>query len=178
MLFRSVSQSRYLHHNTGNWLTSFNTNIDKSHKYSLEVQQFWQATPQLSLNANYAYTRSIIDRENQGNGAFDGKELPGVPHHNLALSGTYAFTQRSELTLSQNWRSDSYAIGDFANNRSQRQAAYNLTNLTYRYRLQGWELFATVQNLFDHKNGIWTRDNGIYPINFSRSALVGFKATF
>jgi len=155
-----------------------NTNIDKSHKYGLEVQQFWQATPQLSLNANYAYTRSIIDSENQGNGAFDGKELPGVPHHSVALSGTYAFTERSELTISQNWRSSSYAIGDFANNRSQRQAAYNLTNLTYRYRLQGWELFATVQNLFDHKNGIWTRDNNIYPINFSRSVLVGFKASF
>ncbi len=177
-VFRSNLDNEIYYYNTGNWLTSFNTNIDKSHKYGLEVQQFWQATPQLSLNANYAYTRSIIDRENQGNGAFDGKELPGVPHHNLALSGTYAFTQRSELTLSQNWRSSSYAIGDFANKRSQRQAAYKLTNLTYRYLLQGWEVFATVQNLFDHKNGIWTKDDSIYPINFSRSALVGFKATF
>jgi len=39
-------------------------------------------------------------------------------------------------------------------------------------------VFATVQNLFDRKNGIWTANDSIYPMNFSRSALVGFKAKF
>jgi iron complex outermembrane receptor protein len=177
-VFRANLDNEIYYYNTGNWLTSFNTNIDKSHKYGVEVQQFWQATRQLSLNANYAYTRAFIDNENQGGGAFNGRELPGVPHHNLILSGSYALTERSELSLSQNWRSSSYAIGDFANNRSQRQSAYSLTNLAYRYRLNGWEMFATVQNLFDRKNGIWTANDSIYPMNFSRSALVGFKAKF
>lgn len=160
-----------------NPLTWANTNIDKSHKYGLEVQEFWKATQALSFNANYAYVRAIIDSTAQGGGAFDGRELPGVPHHSLGLSGTYRFSGNSDVTLSQNWKSSSYAIGDFANNGSQRQAAYNVTNLAYRYRTSHVEYFATVQNLLNHHNGIWVGDDNIYPVDFARTILVGIKAS-
>lgn len=155
-----------------------NTNIDQSHKYGLEIQQYWKASSQLALNANYSYIRAYIDREGQNSGAYNGKELPGVPHHNLNLSGTYAFTDRAELTVSQVWRSSSYAIGDFANDQTQRQAAFNSTNAAFRYRQGTMEYFAAVQNLLNHRNGLWTANDSIYPVNFTRTATIGLKAKF
>lgn len=155
-----------------------NTNIDKSHKHGLEVHQFWQPNPAWSFNANYAWTRAIIDRENGGAGAFDGKEIPGVPRHSVNLAATYAINSATALTLTHTWRSKSYAIGDFDNNNAQRTAAFETTGLSLRHRRNAVEYFAAINNLFERKNGIWTGDNTIYPTNYQRTLLVGAKASY
>ena len=155
-----------------------NTNIDQSHKYGLELQQYWKATADLALNAQYTWTRAKIDREDSATGAYDGKEMPGVPRHALNLSATYAFDNRTDATLSHAWRGRAYAISDFDNNNLQRQEATQTTNLSLRHRHESMEVFATVSNLFNRKNGVWAGDNTIYPVNYSRSVVVGVKTRF
>lgn len=159
-------------------ITFTNTNIDTSHKYGLELQNAWQATDKLSLTANYSHIRAIIDQENAGGGAYDGKELPGVPRHAVQLGLGYKLDDRSSIHASHAWRSATWAANDFDNNNAQKQQAYASTNVSYRYQRKEFALFAAVENLFGKRNGIWTADNSIYPANFARSLKVGVDAKF
>ncbi len=158
-------------------LTFTNTNIDQSHKYGLELQDNWRVRPDLSLSANYTYTRAIVDQENKGGGAYNGKDLPGVPRHGIILGLGYDLTEKSALNLTHTWRSTAYAAEDFANSFAQKQAAYLSTDLAYRYRHKAYEWSASIDNLFEHKNGLWIRDNTIYPVSFTRNFRLGFKAS-
>lgn len=163
---------------SGNFLTSFNTNIDKSHKYGVEVQDTWTISPRLSALLNYTWTRAVIDREDSGAGAFDGKDLPGVPRHNVVAGLHVNVSERGHLHLSHTWRSKAWAADDFDNNNAQKQREYRSTDLAYRHRLRDLELYAAVTNLFDYENGVWIGDDEIYPVNFERTWKVGAKVSF
>ena len=158
--------------------TYSNTNIDKSHKYGLELQDSYRFSDRLMASLNYTYTRAIVDSENEGGGAYNGKDLPGVPRHGVNLGLAYGLSDKSSLNLTHTWRGTAYAAEDFANNFSQRQTSYQSTDVAYRYKLQGIEWFAAVGNLFERKNGLWIRDNVTYPVNFTRNWRLGFKASF
>jgi len=177
-LFHAKLDNEIYYYSTGSWLTSYNTNIDKSHKYGVELQDTWKATDTLSLSAKYAYTRAIIDREQDGGGAYNGKELPGVSKHTVNLAATYRFGERSTINLNQAWRSSAWAAEDFDNNNAQKQRAYASTDVAYRYRYQQFDFFASIENLFARKNGIWIKDDAIYPVNFSRAWRIGVQAHF
>lgn len=164
------------YYSTGNWLTSYNTNIDKSHKYGLEVQDRYRFSDRLRGSLNYAWTRAVIDSENEGSGAYDGKDLPGVPEHSVVLGLDYALAPHSLLTLGHSWRSATWAAEDFANSFSQKQAAYHSTDIGYSHKLERMELFVRVDNVFDHANGLWISDDNIYPVNFTRTWRVGIRA--
>ncbi len=175
VLFYADLENEIYYYSTGNWLTSYNTNIDASHKYGLELQDTWRATERLTLSANYAFTRAIIDRENDGGGAYDGKALPGVPRHSLNLGLGYRIDERSILQIGHVWRASTWAADDFDNNNAQKQRAYASTHLSYRHRRGDMTFFAAVENLFERSNGIWVRDDRIYPVNFSRNWMVGVE---
>lgn len=155
-----------------------NTNLSRTHKYGLELQDQWQLNDGLSLSAMYTYTRALIDQAGHGNSALDGKELPGVPRHGVTLGMSYRFAPNYSFNLNHVWRSQSYNLEDFTNSASQRQASYQKTNLSVRYQQKDWEGFVGVENLLKHKNGLWVRDNDIYPVDFARTVKVGLKKTF
>jgi iron complex outermembrane receptor protein len=158
--------------------TFINTNLDKTHKYGLEVQDRWQIAPMLSASVNYTYTRALIDREDSGGGGFDGKELPGVPRHGVNLGLNWRITPASSLNLTHVWRASTWAAEDFDNNNLQKQQAYQSTGIAYQHRHKNLEWFAAVDNVFEKPNGIWLRDDVIYPVNFTRSWRLGMKADF
>lgn len=176
-VFRANLANEIYYHPTGPW-SGDNTNIDKSHKYGLEIQQYWQPAAAWSLDASYVWTRALIDREDSGAGAYDGKTMPGVPRHAVNLAMRHAIDAATELTLTHAWRSSSYAISDFDNDNAQRQRAFSVTNLGLRYRRGTVDYFATINNLFARKNGMWTADDTIYPVNYARSMAVGARVKF
>ncbi len=155
-----------------------NTNIDKSHKYGLEAQDQWQISDKLSSSLVYTYTRAIMDRATQGGGAFDGKDLPGVPKHGVTANLNYAPLANTHLNLSQTWRSPTFAINDFANNFTQRQNSYLSTDITLSYQYKNMQWFAAVNNLLEHRNALFVSDDSIYATDFSRQFHVGMKADF
>jgi iron complex outermembrane receptor protein len=164
---------------TGSFLTSFNTNIDESHKYGVELQGDWQAAEAVTSGFNYAYTRAVIDRENEGGGAFDGKDLPGVSRHSLSATASWRASPRTTLSATHSWRSSAWAASDFANAGAQRQRAWISTQLSARYRLRDdLDLQLAVDNLFERKNGLWVADDVVYPVEFARTWRIGAKAAF
>jgi len=161
-----------------NPITFTNTNLDKTHKYGLELQDTWRATETLSARLGYTWTRALIDRENDGGGAYDGKALPGVPRHGVVLGLNWRPASAWNVNLLHTWRSGAYALEDFDNDNLQRQRAYQSTDLAVAYRTGVWEWSAGVDNLLAHANGLWVRDDVIYPVNFTRNWRIGLKASF
>lgn len=155
-----------------------NTNLDDSHKYGLEVQNYFQFNDQLATSLIYNYTRAKIDHENDGAGAFNGKDLPGVPKHTVVANINYKFLAHAMLNLNHSWRSQAYAFNDFENNFKQRQESYQSTNLALSYQYKNVLVFASINNLFEHENSIQVADDAIYPVDFVRTWRVGMKADF
>lgn len=160
------------------YVASKNTNIDKSHKYGLDLYEQWIINPRWNALINYNYVRAIIDEELQNGENYAGKTLPGVSNHNLKLALTYQPNPSTALTLTQLYRSKAYALNDFNNDFSQRQEAYKSTNIALTYTQKEYELFAKINNLFNQSNGIWIRDHAIYPVDFTTTAIVGVKFIF
>ena len=162
-------------------VTWANTNIDKSHKYGLEVQDRFALTPGIAASVNYTWTRARIDRENEGAGAYNGNDLPGVPRHAVVLGLDVRVADQGLLHLSHNWRSTAWAEGDFANANPLRQRIFQSTDVNYRHRFaKNVEGYVGVSNLFDRKNGIWISgfSTSVYPVNFERTWKLGAKIQF
>ena len=160
------------------YIHSANTNIDKSHKYGLDLYDKWIINSTWNLAFNYNYVKAVIDEEQQNGEDYAGNELPGVPNHSVKVAFSFLPDEYSNITLSQIYRSEAYAADDFNNNFTQKQDAFYSTNLSGTYARDNYEVFAKINNLFNQKNGLWVQDDTIYPVNFTTSAIVGLKLKY
>ena len=159
-------------------INSKNTNIDRSHKYGLDVYDKFLISQHFNLTVNYNYVQAIIDEEKQNGDDYSGNSLPGVSEHNMKLTFSYLPSKHSNISITEVYRSEAYAANDFNNNFSQKQDAYNATDISATYAKDNWEIFAKINNLFDQSNGLWIQDDSIYPVNFARTAIAGFKLKY
>ncbi|MDQ7067691.1 MAG: TonB-dependent receptor [Sulfurimonas sp.] len=161
-----------------NWTGARNTNIDKSHKYGVDLYDKYIFNSDFNVAFNYNYVQAIIDDEIENGENYAGNKLPGVSDHNVKATINYLPNEYATISLTQVYRSESYAANDFNNNFSQKQDAYYSTDIAATYAKDNWEIFAKINNLFDQSNGLWIKDDSIYPINFTRTALAGFKLKY
>jgi iron complex outermembrane recepter protein len=156
----------------------FNRNLDKSHKYGIEIQDFFKLNRQLNASIIYNYTRAIVDRENDDGNVIRNKELPGAPKHTVVANLNYQFLNAMNVNLNHTWRAKAYAFDDFQNNFNQRQDSYNSTNIAVNYQYKNLNFFTAVNNIFAQENAIQVQDDAIYPIDFVRTWRVGMRADF
>jgi len=162
---------------------AFGTNmtIDKSTKYGIEIQNKHSFSKTLSAFINYTYTRAIIDEELEDLNCHDnckGNDMPGVAAHNMTFALHYTPTQKSKMILTQNYRSESFAFEDFANDDNQKQKAYLTTDLAFHYNYKSVQFIAKVDNLFERSHATWLRDNVITPFNYTRNWSIGANIAF
>ena len=155
-----------------------NTNLDESHKYGLEVQDYYKFNDALNASLIYNYTRAKIDKEDDGAGTLNGNDLPGVPKHTIVANLNYKFLQHASFNLNHTWRSKAYDYNDLGNNFKQKQDSYNSTNIAFNYQYKNLNFFTSVTNLFEQENSIQVADDAIYPVDFVRTWRVGMKADF
>ncbi len=156
-----------------------NSNLDKTHKYGVEVQDYFKFNNQLSASIIYNYTRAIIDKENALGGlVIKNKDLPGAPKHTVVANVNYLFLDHASLNLNHTWRSKAYVYNDFLNNASQKQDNYQSTNIAFNYQYKNLSFFTAVNNIFEHENSIQTAIDAIYPVDFVRTWRVGMRADF
>jgi iron complex outermembrane receptor protein len=156
-----------------------NLNLDKSHKYGLELQNKYNVNSKLSTNINYAYTVAKIDSEDRGSGAFNGKTLPMTSKHNISASAIYYLNDKVNITLTQKFRSKGFAADDFSNTFTQKQMAYNSTDFNFSYTTdKELELKFDVENLFDRSYGTIIQDDAIYPASYTRNIKLSFSRKF
>ncbi len=169
--------------------TYSNTNLDSSYKYGLELNDKYYFNNKLSANINYSYTKAMIDYEPAA-----GDELPQVSEHTVSLGVNYNPTSKSRIAVGHVYRSEMLAEEDFPNNFTQKNKAYNSTNLSYTYSyktdsgkgLFNWwqsgprqaDISLKVDNLFEESNGAWLKNDAIYPYQFTRNWRIGTKLLF
>ena len=105
--YADLKDEIYLYQNLATFLFR-NTNLDKTHKYGLEVQDVYSLNESTVASVIYNYTVAKIDRENEEAGAYNGKNLPGVPKHTIVASLNYKFLQHATLNLNHTWRAKAY----------------------------------------------------------------------
>ena len=174
-LFRSNVTDEMYYYSTG----FKNTNIDKSHKQGLELQNKYQFNPKLLTNINYAYTKAIIDEENEASGSYNGKDLPMVSKHNITLSASYNIDNKSKISLTHKYRSKAFSEEDFANEKLQKQKEFKSTDISYLYKHnKDLDFTFDIENLFKNSYGTWLRDDIIYPSSFTRNIKAGLTYHF
>jgi len=165
-----------------NPVTFKNTNIDKSFKYGLELQDKYIFNNQLSAKLNYAYTGTFIDYE-----PTTAETLPGVSPHNITIGLEYTPVSNSRALLTQSYRSESLHLEDFADDGQMKGSAFTSTDISYahNYKTEATnalfkqaEFSLRIENLFKQSNGLWLRDDVIYPIKFTRNVIAGAKFNF
>jgi iron complex outermembrane recepter protein len=161
---------------------SINTNIDKSTKYGIEIQNKHILNKSLSAVINYAYTRAIVDEELRSDLCYvdncKGNDVPGVSAHNVTFNLHYNHTKNSKFILMQKYRSETFALNDWRNIFTQKQKAYYTTDIAYQYRYKNIDFTARVDNLFERSHGIWISNNNITPYNYTRNWTLGAKIAF
>ena len=160
------------------FVNSKNTNIDQSHKYGVDVYDKYIVNNMFNVALNYSYVQAIIDEELENGENYAGNELPGVSNHNAKATFNYLPNSYTTITLTQIYRSEAYAAEDFNNNFSQKQEAYYSTDISATLAKDNWEVFAKINNLFNQSNGLWIHDDAIYPVNYTTTAMVGFKLKY
>jgi iron complex outermembrane receptor protein len=176
-LFRTDLTDEIYYYKTGAW-SGKNTNIDASHKYGIELFDKYLINKNLFTSLNYSYIVAKINTENEANGAYNNKNLPGVSKHNATINIGTNFGHFASL-LSHTYRSEAYAGEDLANTFTQKQETYNSTDVSLEYKAtKNIEIFGKIQNLFDNKNGLWIKDDLIYPVNYYRNYYAGVKVNF
>jgi len=160
------------------YLASANTNIDRSHKFGIDLYEQWKITERFALSLNYNYVQAVIDKEVQNGADFGGNDLPGVAPHTLKAALTLMPTDALTFTLSHTYRSRAYAMNDFGNDFAQKQRAFNSTDALLTYDTASYTLFAKINNMFDNPNALWVADDAVYPVNFTTTALAGATLKF
>lgn len=160
------------------YIASKNTNIDRSHKYGIDLYDHFRINERLALALNYNYVQAVIDEEKQNGEDFGGNNLPGVSNHNVKAALELTPSNTTTVTLSHTYRSDAYALNDLGNNFTQKQQAYNSTDVSLTYEREAYTLFARINNLFNRANGLWVQDDAIYPVNFTTTAVAGATLKF
>jgi len=155
-----------------------NTNIDRSHKYGLDLYDMWKLSDKVSFLVNYNYVQAIIDDEKAGGQDYSGNTLPGVSEHNLKAALTFMPAEALTCTLSHTYRSSAYALNDIGNDFAQKQQPYNSTDVSVSYAQDSYTLFARINNMFNNPNGLWVQDDAIYPYNFTTTAIAGATLKF
>ena len=177
-----------------------NTNLDKTHKYGLELQNNFVANNNLSMSINYAWTRAIIkgagtSHSKLGCGKCDGNFLPGVAEHNLTLGFNFNPSQKSTIVLSQSFRSEAYNEEDMENDDfGHMQRPFTSTDISYVYKYKASsgngllnlgqygprevELIAKIENVFEQSNGVHLKLDAIYPDLYTRNWNLGAKLKF
>ncbi len=170
-------------------MTYKNTNLDSSYKYGLELHDKYSFNNDLSATINYAYTKAMIDFERAA-----GDEVPQVSEHTVSLGVNYNPTSKSRIVVGHVYRSEMLAEEDFANSFSQKNKAYNSTNLSYTYThktdsgkgLFNWwpngphqaDIYLKADNLFEESHGSWLRNDVVYANQFTRNWRIGTKLLF
>lgn len=157
-----------------------NTNYSKTHKYGVEVQDRERLSSSVEGWFNYSYTVAVIDKDSTsiGTGTLNGTFLPGVSKNVVSAGVRWRFAPDTSVSLTQTWRDRAYALNDVTNTESQQQQIYKSTDLmlshVFNSKLQG---YVSVKNLLNQANGAWVDVDQIYPYNFSRSWVIGLKAS-
>ncbi len=157
-----------------------NENIDRTNKYGYEVFLMRKLNDKFNIKFNYSYTIAKILNDIDSLNFPSNKLLPGVPKNSINFAINYDY-ENLNASLNHVWRDRSFILNDFNNNANMMSPSYESTNVFVKYNFKNitqfssMSIFASINNIFNQKNGISTHSNVIYPANFRRTWFIGME---
>jgi len=122
--------------------TGANVNFDATLHQGLELQTEHSLSPSVSVQLNAAVRQARFTE-----GAYNGRDLPLVPHQTVALRAQWNVMPGHSLNGGVNWVASQSP--DF--NNACHMPSYTVADLRYAYQWSQAELSLGVNNLFDSK---------------------------
>ena len=141
----------------GGVLLPLNINADEQiERKGGELELRWFALPTLQLNSNVGYTRAQFkDSKN---------DLPLVPRWTAAVTSLWQPLPDWTVTVTANFVDDErYDGNDFTNSEDQLDS-YGVVDAKVSYDMQGLQLFAGVNNLFNKVYATSVYSRNFYPL--------------
>lgn len=135
-----------------------NTNLPPSRRQGVELDGKWHALQQLSLNANYIYIDArflsgVLPGSvfTQTNVNIAGKRVPLVASQKANLGASWAVSDQTRMNAALIYVGSQFMENDEANTLSMKIPAYSLVDVKLVHEMKGWQVNASVNNLFDRK---------------------------
>lgn len=135
-----------------------NTNLPPSQRQGVELDGMLQALPQLALNANYTYTDARFLSGVWPGSMFTltsvniaGKRVPLVANQKANLGASWAVSEQTRLNARVTYVGSQFMENDEANTLGMKIPAYSLVDFKLVHEMKGWQVSASVNNLFDRK---------------------------
>jgi len=123
-----------------------NTNLPLSRRQGLELEGKWQALPKLSLNANYTLTDARFL-----SGVWAGKYVPLVAQQKGTVGASWAVSELIKMNAAFTYVGSQFMENDEANTLGFKIPAYSLLDLKVVHEMQGWQLSASLNNVFNRQ---------------------------
>jgi iron complex outermembrane recepter protein len=169
-IFRSENKDDILFVGAGASSQGYFTNFGKTRRQGAELGVSGSTGGRLSWSLDYSYVDAtfqssacIVSEGNSTEGTIcpndeilvsPGNKIPGIPEHQLRVSGDFRATGNWWIGATLLSFSSQYVHGNENNlhDTDGKVSGYSIVNLTTRYRLGGqWELFGKINNAFDKK---------------------------
>ncbi|MEF9933331.1 MAG: TonB-dependent receptor [Cetobacterium sp.] len=132
----------------------------------------------LTLRETFSYIHHEIK-----DGAYEGKEIPGVPNYMAGLGATYLFTEKLTFNTDLNYYGSYYSSADF-DNEGSRNDAYTVLNVSLNYEFgNGVSVYGGINNIAnesysDYVNfSSYSKTTSYYPAA-ERNFYAGARYTF
>jgi iron complex outermembrane receptor protein len=137
----------------------------------LEAHLLPQNINSLDLFAKYTYEKAFFIGSH-----FAGNEIPMVPQHKLTWGISYTFMDSVDINYLFNFVGPRYFISDPLN-LSRRMKQYITNDIRMAYHKHGFEVYGSLNNIFDFKYAEIGSYGQYYPAN-GRNYVVGVKYKF
>jgi iron complex outermembrane recepter protein len=168
-VFRSVNKDDILFVAAGVGSQGYFTNFGKTRRQGVELGLNGDSGGRFNWSFDYSYVDAtfessacLVSESNSSAGigcpgpdqirVNPGNKIPGIPEHQMRLSGNYRVTDAWSLGATLLSFSEQYVHGNEnnAHDTDGKVAGYEVVNLTTSYRMGSqWQLFARVNNVFD-----------------------------
>jgi outer membrane receptor protein involved in Fe transport len=171
-VFRSVNKDDILFVSAGLATSEgFFTNFGKTQRQGVEIGVSGSTGGRFSWNIDYSYVDAtfessacLVSESNSSAGigcpnpdeilVTPGNQIPGIPEHQLKLSGDYRVTDAWSIGATLLAFSEQYVHGNENNlhDTDGKVDGYQVLNLTTRYQIgKQWQVFARIDNVLDEE---------------------------
>ena len=134
-----------------NAITFTNMNLSPTRRYGLELEGAHACTDALEVAAAYSYTVAKFRAGSYGGTDVSGNNIPLVPRQRLALSASWALSEKIALNGSAVYVGTQHFDNDQTNTFAEKMPAYTTVDMKLSYREGIWLLAGAVSNLFNEK---------------------------
>ena len=128
-----------------------NRNLQPTRREGAELDARWQATPTVSLNANYTYVNARFREGRLGGISIAGNPVPLVPRHAVNAGAGWEFTPRARVDVEARHVGAAPFDADETNTFGRKMPSYTVGDIKLSYRFSDWSFKGGVRNVTNTK---------------------------